>query len=65
MDMVVQRDILETARNDGQKEGAETKALEIAQKMHSQGMDIETITALTGLNPEEINRAIARCTGET
>lgn len=58
MDMVVQRDILETARNDGQKEGAETKALEIAQKMHSQGMDIETITALTGLNREDINRSI-------
>ena len=54
MEMVVQRDILETARN----EGIQTKALEIAQKMHSQGMDIETITALTGLNREDINRSI-------
>ncbi len=56
MDMVVQRDVIETARNEGRNEGAEAKALQIAKKMHSQGMDLKTIATLTGLSSDVISR---------
>jgi len=58
MDMAVERDVLETARKEGVQEGLEkgerNAKLEMAKKMHSQGMDIKTIIALTGLSPEVI-----------
>ncbi len=72
MDMVVERDVLETARRDGSEEGrtegraegraegkaegAKAKALEIANKMRLQGMDIETIATVTGLSSDALKR---------
>jgi predicted transposase/invertase (TIGR01784 family) len=61
MDMAVERDVLETARKEGVQEGLEkgerNAKLEMAKKMRSQGMDIETIIALTGLSPDVIKLA--------
>jgi predicted transposase YdaD len=39
---------------DQKQEAKDTKALEIAKKMLNAGMDIETITAMTGLMPDLI-----------
>jgi predicted transposase/invertase (TIGR01784 family) len=70
MDVVVERNVLETARNDGREEGreegrekgreeGEIKAkLEIAQKMRSQGVDIETIVTLTGLSLDMVKQSL-------
>ncbi len=41
-------------RHTGWQGGADAKALQIAKKMLGSGMDMETIVALTGLNPNEI-----------
>ncbi|HAI70144.1 MAG TPA: hypothetical protein DCM38_12010 [Gammaproteobacteria bacterium] len=46
MAMVNEQDAIDTAHNKGQQ----AKALEIANKMLGAGMDIETITAMTGLS---------------
>ncbi len=46
MAMVNEQDAIDTAHNKGQH----AKALEIANKMLGAGMDIETITAMTGLS---------------
>jgi len=66
MDRVIERDVLETARKEGLKEGLQeglqkgeiNAKLEMAKKMHTQGMDIETIITLTGLTPDVIKRVI-------
>ncbi len=50
MAMVNEQDAIDTAHNKGQQ----AKALEIANKMLGAGMDIETITAMTGLSREII-----------
>ena len=54
MDMAVERDVIETARKEGVQEGLQkgerNAKLEMAKKKRSQGMDIETIIALTGLS---------------
>jgi predicted transposase YdaD len=49
---VNEQDAIETAHNKGQQ----LKALEIAKKMLGAGMDIETITAMTDLSPDLIER---------
>ncbi len=52
MNMVVERDVLQTARTEGRVEGraeGEINAkLEMAQKMRLQGIDIQTIADITG-----------------
>jgi len=52
--MAVERDVIETARKEGVQEGLQkgerNAKLEMAKKKRSQGMDIETIIALTGLS---------------
>jgi predicted transposase/invertase (TIGR01784 family) len=52
MALVNEQDAIETAHNKGQQ----LKALEIAKKMLGAGMDIETITAMTDLSPDLIER---------
>ena len=52
MAMVNEQDAIDTAHNKGQQ----AKALEIANKMLGAGMDIETITAMTGLSRDIIER---------
>jgi len=57
MAMVNEQDAIDTAHNKGQQ----AKALEIANKMLGAGMDIETITAMTGLSRDIIEREDRRC----
>ena len=52
MAMVNEQDAIDTAHNKGQQ----AKALEIANKMLGAGMDIEMITAMTGLSRDIIER---------
>lgn len=56
-DMVVERDVIETARTEGRTEGAESKALEIAKQLLSQGMETDTIATMTGLSLDVIKQA--------
>jgi len=71
-DMVVERNVIETARTDGLKEGrkeglkeGEDKAkLAIAHKMLELGTDIKTIATVTGLSVEAINKAMDHFNGE-
>ncbi len=55
-DMVVEQDVLETARTEGLQQGEMKAKLEIAQKMLSKGLDVETIVTLTSLSPDVIER---------
>ena len=40
----------------GREEGAKQKSFDIAQRMLQKGIDIETISELTGLTAEEVSR---------
>jgi len=54
MALVNDQDAIDTAHNKGWQGGELKAKLEIAKKMLGSGMDMETIVALTGLNPNEI-----------
>jgi predicted transposase/invertase (TIGR01784 family) len=58
MALVNEQDAIDTALNKGLQQGREKGKLEgkleVAQEMQKSGMDMETIVALTGLNPNEI-----------
>ena len=41
---------------EGRAEGAKQKSFDIAQRMLEKGIDIETISELTGLTAEEVSR---------
>ena len=41
---------------EGREEGAKQKSFDIAQRMLEKGIDIETISELTGLTAEEVSR---------
>jgi predicted transposase/invertase (TIGR01784 family) len=64
-DIVVENDVIETARvqgkaeglSEGRAEGRSEGKLEIAQKLLDQGMDIETIASLTDLSVDVIKAA--------
>ena len=47
---------MEDMRLTGKNEGKKEKQLEIAQKMINKGMDLSTISELTGLSVEEIKK---------
>ena len=47
---------IEYARESGREEGAKQKSFDIAQRMLEKGIDIETISELTGLTAEEVSR---------
>ncbi|MCI5967318.1 MAG: hypothetical protein MRZ42_02895, partial [Tenericutes bacterium] len=47
---------MEDMRLTGKNEGEKEKQLEIAQKMINKGMDLSTISELTGLSVEEIKK---------
>ena len=47
--------IAEKLRAEGMQQGMQNKALEIAKKMVSQKIDINTVSTITGLNLEEID----------
>ena len=46
----------ETGREEGREEGAKQNSCDIAKRMLEKGIDIETISELTGLTAEEISR---------
>jgi predicted transposase/invertase (TIGR01784 family) len=56
-DIVVENDVIETARVQALERGRTEEKLEIAQKMLAQGMDIKTIANLTDLSVEVIKAA--------
>ena len=45
----------ETGREEGREEGAKKKSFDIAKRMLEKGIDIETISELTGLTTEEVS----------
>ena len=45
----------ETGREEGREEGAKQKSFDIAKRMLEKGIDIETISELTGLTAEEVS----------
>ena len=60
-DVMVQNDVLDTARDEGRAEGRaegeRMKALEIARQMKSMGLPLETICKATGLPANQIDDA--------
>ena len=44
----------EEGKEEGREEGAKQKSFDIAQRMLEKGIDIETISELTGLTAEEV-----------
>ncbi len=52
--IMVQNDVLDTARDEGRAEGRAEAMLEVALAMKSQGLPYENITAITGLSRNEI-----------
>ena len=44
----------ETGREEGREEGAKQKSFDIAKRMLEKGIDVETISELTGLTEKEI-----------
>ena len=57
-DIMVQNDVLDTAkmegRAEGRAEGEQTKAMDIARRLKSMGMSLEVISSATGLSEQEI-----------
>ena len=47
---------LKVGREEGRAEGAKQKSFDIAQRMLQKGIDIETISEVTGLTAEEVSR---------
>ena len=45
----------EEGRKEGREEGAKQKSFDIAKRMLEKGIDIETISELTGLTEKEIS----------
>ena len=53
-DIMVQNDVLDTAKMEGRAEGEQTKAMDIARRLKSMGMSLEVISSATGLSEQEI-----------
>ena len=47
---------LKVGREEGRAEGAKQNSFDIAKRMLEKGIDIETISELTGLTAEEVSR---------
>ena len=47
---------IEYARESGSEEGVKQNSFDIAKRMLEKGIDIETISELTGLTAEEVSR---------
>ena len=45
----------ESGREEGREEGAKQNSFDIAQRMLEKGIDIETISELTGLTTEDVS----------
>ena len=45
----------ESGREEGREEGSKQKSFDIAKRMLEKGIDIETISELTGLTAEEVS----------
>lgn len=53
--LMIQNDVLDTAKMEGRAEGAKEAAIAIARKMKDAGMDVQEILQMTGLTVEEIS----------
>lgn len=53
--IMVQNDVLDTARDEGRAEGRAEGVAEVARNMIAAGMDDATISKVTGLTPEEVD----------
>ena len=55
-DIMVQNDVLDTAKMEGRAEGRAEERMEIAKKMKSMGMVIEAISQISGLTAEQVKQ---------
>ena len=55
-DIMVQNDVLDTAKMEGRAEGRAEERMEIAKKMKSMGMAIEAISQISGLTAEQVKQ---------
>lgn len=53
--IMVQNDVLDTARDEGRAEGRAEGVAEVARNMIAAGMDDATISKVTGLTPKEVD----------
>ena len=56
MSALEEQSALDTAREEGIKEGAEQKKIEIVKNMLKEGLELKTISRLTNLTIEEIEK---------
>ena len=56
-DIMVQNDVLDTAKREGRAEGEQSKAIDIAKNLKSMGLSISDIMKATGLSEDDINRS--------
>lgn len=54
--IMVQNDVLDTAKMEGRAEGRAEGKQSVAQRLKEMGVDIQTIAQATGLSTEEITR---------
>lgn len=57
-DIMVQNDVLSTAKQEGRAEGAQSKALDIARNLKTLGLSKTDIMKATGLSEETINNIL-------
>ena len=53
--IMIQNDVLSTAKFEGWEEGRAEERLETARRMRSDGLSMEMVVRYTGLSEEEIN----------
>ena len=53
--IMIQHDVLSTAKFEGWEEGSVEERLETARRMRSDGLSMEMVVRYTGLSEEEIN----------
>lgn len=53
--IMIQNDVLSTAKFEGREEGRVEERLETARRMRSDGLSMEMVVRYTGLSEEEIN----------
>ena len=55
-DIMVQNDVLDTAKMEGRAEGEQSKAIDIAKNLKSMGLSIADIIKATGLSEDDITK---------
>ena len=52
--IMVQNDVLDTAKMEGREEGRKEEKMSVAQKLKAMGLDANSIAKATGLSPDEL-----------